>query len=194
MPVLPLVGSSTVQPGRSRPSFSASATIAERRPVLDRTGRVVRPRASPRAARPGTATGAAARPAGCGRPSRAASRSASPGGQPPATAGRMVTTSPSESGVSSAAEEADVLVVDVDVDEAVQLAVVVDEPGPRGPGAGCRGREAARRACRPSPRRPSPRRCRCGGSSGSGPRSPCCGFSCRAVHVCTFSNVAASYR
>ena len=67
--------------------------------------------------------------------------------QPPATAGRIVTSSPSATGGVEAVEEADVLAADVDVDEAAQAAVLGDPLAQLV--------EAARRARR-APRRPSP--------------------------------------
>ena len=142
-------------PQRARPSRAAAGTRATG--ARPRGPRPPAGRRDRRARRRGRAPARRRRPARpCGRPARAGRRtgraraprprrprrgarrattSAGPartcqltaGGQPPATAGRIVTSSPSATGRRQAVEEADVLPLHVDVDEAAQLAVLAGE-------------------------------------------------------------------
>src|SRR3954447_20846642 len=124
MPVLPLVGSSTVTPGRSSPSFSAAATMySAARSFTDPVGLSVSSFAQRRTSGDGDKRGS---PTSGVRPTDSSSESkrklaAGHSGQD----GHAVTVG---EGRLEPAEEADVLVVDVDVDEPVQPAVLRHEP------------------------------------------------------------------
>ena len=122
MPVLPEVGSRIVQPGRSRPVLLGRSTIAQRRPVLDRAGRVavLELGPQPHVGRRREPRQPDQRRVADRVEQRVVAHRAPYAGQPPATAGRIVTLSPSLDRRLEAAEEADVLVVEVDVDEAAQ--------------------------------------------------------------------------
>ena len=132
MPVFPEVGSRITEPGESRPSFSAWAIMKNAaRSLTEPVGFLSSSFAHSR-------TSAEGRQAGQSHQGRMAEgvkqvlvthypgpfgrKSAQP--PPPATAGRTVTVSPSLTGVAARPEEADVLVVQVHVDEAPQAAVV----------------------------------------------------------------------
>src|SRR3954471_12110242 len=124
MPVLPDVGSSTVTPGRSSPSFSAAATMYRAaRSFTDPVGLSVSSFAQSRTSGDGDKRGS---PTSGVRPTDSSSESnrklsagdsRQDGDRVPVVQSRL-----------EPAEEADVLVVDVDVDEPVQPAVLGDEP------------------------------------------------------------------
>src|SRR5690606_9357417 len=122
MPVLPLVGSRMVQPGVSRPSFSACSTIQSAgrylmEPVGLRSSSLAQTRTSAEGERRGSPTIGV-------RPTESVSDSnrMSPAGYGREHGDRVAV---GDLGAEPA-EEAHVLVVQVDVDEAAQ-AVVVDE-------------------------------------------------------------------
>ena len=110
MPVLPLVGSRIVAPGCSEPSFSAASIIAiAARSLIDPVGLWSSSLAHSRTSGVGDRFGSPT----SGVPPRESTREAKRaigalpcqgrvGGQPPATAGRIVTESPSLTSVSSA--------------------------------------------------------------------------------------------
>ena len=127
MPVLPDDGSRIVAPGCSRPSASASSIIFERDAILRRTARVLTfelgPDADVGVRRQRVHTDerrVADQPEDVVEPRTRVT-------QPPATAGRIESTSPSATLVSRPVEVADVVVVLVDVDELVQPAAVVEQ-------------------------------------------------------------------
>src|SRR3954466_15380745 len=133
MPVLPLVGSSTVQPGVSTPSFSACSTMKNAglsltEPVGLRSSSLAQMRtplspASQRGDRLGNPT-SGVRPSESRRESNRAMRW--PSAACDCRKDRHDVAVGERCG--DAAEEADVLVVQVDVDEPVERAVVGDEP------------------------------------------------------------------
>ncbi len=106
MPVLPLVGSMTVQPGRSSPSASALATIASAgRSLIDPVGFRSSSLAHNRTFGEGDSRGRPTRgvpPTASIRLLYRATKDQTPatGTDPPATAGRIVTLSPSATVVS----------------------------------------------------------------------------------------------
>ena len=101
MPVLPLVGSRIVAPGCSEPSFSAASIIAiAARSLIEPVGLWSSSLAHSRTSGVGDRFGSPT----SGVPPRESTREAKRaiGGQPPATAGRIVTESPSLTSVSRA--------------------------------------------------------------------------------------------
>src|SRR3954468_7014888 len=123
MPVLPDVGSSTLAPGRRRPSFSAAATMySAARSFTDPVGLSVSSFAQSRTSGDGDKRGSATSGVRPTDSSSESNRKLSAGycrqhGHRVAVGeGRLEPT-----------EEADVLVVDVDVDEPVQSAVLRHE-------------------------------------------------------------------
>ena len=136
MPVLPEVGSRIVAPGTQQPVLLRRRDHVERGPVLHRAGRVpvlelgpqphVRARRQPR--QPDQRRPAYGVKQGVVAHSRQpACRAACSQPAPPATAGSTVTVSPSLHRRGQAAEEPDVLVVQVHVDEPAQPGVI-DQP------------------------------------------------------------------
>src|SRR4051794_805863 len=129
MPVLPLVGSSTVQPGVSRPSFSACSTMKNAGlSLIDPVGFRSSSLAQSRTVSDGDRRG---RPTSGVRPSASSNESYRAIGGPLAGASGDRRQDRHDVAVDHrglyAAEEPDILVVEVDVDEAVERAVRADE-------------------------------------------------------------------
>src|SRR4051812_33073817 len=128
MPVLPDVGSRIVQPGRSRPSFSASSTIRSAgRSLIEPVGLRSSSLAHRRTSGAGDSLG---RPTSGVPPTEASRLSKRAMGWAASAAGDRREHDdlvPVAQLRLQAAEEADVLVVDVDVDEPAQV-TVVEEP------------------------------------------------------------------
>ncbi len=103
MPVLPEVGSSTVQPGVSRPSASARSTMASAgRSLMEPVGLRSSSLAHSRTSGAGLRFG---RPTSGVSPTACSSESYRTAVQPPATAGRIVTVDDSLTGASRPPEK-----------------------------------------------------------------------------------------